>query len=162
MTAVALLNASYEPLGTVTFQHAVRMLFREVATVEEAHAEKMIGPHKWPRVIRLVRYVAATWMYRPAPYSRRGVLARDRHRCAYCTGRATTIDHVLPRSRGGTWTWLNTVAACVRCNHRKGNHTPAEAGLRLRADPFVPTRAQLLTARDRGWTGGLAAAASRP
>ena len=144
MTAVALLNASYEPLGTVTFQHAVRMLFRQVATVEEAHAERMIGPHPWPRVIRLVRYVAATWMYRPAAYSRRGVLLRDRHRCAYCTGRATTIDHVLPRSRGGTWTWLNTVAACERCNHRKGNRTPAEAGLRLRAEPFVPTRAQLV------------------
>ncbi len=147
MTAVALLNASYEPLGTVTFQHAVRMLFREVATVEEAHDDKMIGPHPWPRVIRLVRYVAATWLYRAAPYSRRGVLVRDRHRCAYCTGRATTIDHVLPRSRGGTWTWLNTVAACERCNHRKGNRTPAEAGLRLRAEPFVPTRAQLVAGR---------------
>ena len=50
MTTVTLLNASYEPLGTVTFQHAVRMLFREVATVEEAHDDRMIGPHPWPRV----------------------------------------------------------------------------------------------------------------
>lgn len=108
MTAVALLNASYEPLGTVTFQHAVRMLVRQVATVEEAHDDRMIGPHPWPRVIRLVRYVAATWMYRPAPYSRRGVLLRDGHRCAYCGSRASTIDHVLPRSRGGAWTWANT------------------------------------------------------
>ncbi|MEZ5092852.1 HNH endonuclease [Nocardioides sp.] len=147
MTAVALLNASYEPLGTVTFQHAVRMLVRQVATVEEAHDDRMIGPHPWPRVIRLVRYVAATWMYRPAPYSRRGVLLRDGHRCAYCGSRASTIDHVLPRSRGGAWTWANTVAACERCNHRKGNRTPTEAGLRLRRAPFVPTRAQLVTAR---------------
>jgi len=144
MTAVSLLNASYEPLGTVSFQHAVRMLFRQVATVEEAHADRMIGPHPWPRVIRLVRYVAATWLHRPAPYSRRGVLARDRHRCVYCRDHATTIDHLLPRSRGGACTWLNTVAACARCNHRKGDRTPAEAGLRLRAEPFVPTRAQLL------------------
>jgi hypothetical protein len=68
---VALLNASYEPLGTVSVQHAVRMLFRQVATVEEAHEDRMIGPHPWPKVIRLVRYVAAKWMYRPAGYTRR-------------------------------------------------------------------------------------------
>ena len=113
MTTVMLLNASYEPLGTVTFQHAVRMLFREVATVEEAHDDRMIGPHPWPRVIRLVRYVAAKWMYRPAAYSRSNVLKRDRHRCAYCGSYATTIDHVLPQSRGAGWTWLNTVAVAM-------------------------------------------------
>jgi 5-methylcytosine-specific restriction endonuclease McrA len=146
MTTVMLLNASYEPLGTVTFQHAVRMLFREVATVEEAHDDRMIGPHPWPRVIRLVRYVAAKWMYRPAAYSRSNVLKRDRYCCAYCGSYATTIDHVLPQSRGGGWTWLNTVAACSPCNGRKANRTPAEAGMRLRLDPFVPTRAQLAVA----------------
>lgn len=141
--SVTLLNASYEPLGRVSFQHAVRMLFREVAIVEEGHAEKMIGPHRWPTVIRLVRYVAARWMYRPAGHTRAGVLARDRHRCAYCGARATTVDHVLPASRGGAWSWLNTVAACGPCNSRKSNRTPQEAGMRLRVDPFVPTRAQL-------------------
>jgi 5-methylcytosine-specific restriction endonuclease McrA len=143
MTAVMLLNASYEPLGRVTFQHAVRMLFREVATVEEAHEDRMIGPHPWPRVIRLVRYVAAKWMYRPARYSRDGVLKRERHRCAYCGEHATTVDHLVPQCRGGPWSWHNTVAACATCNHRKANRTPAEAGMRLRVDPFVPTRAQL-------------------
>ncbi|AIY16942.2 HNH endonuclease family protein [Pimelobacter simplex] len=140
---MTLLNASYEPLGTVTFQHAVRMLFREVATVEEAHDDRMIGPHPWPRVIRLVRYVAAKWMYRPASYSRTNLLKRDRHRCAYCGRHAMTIDHLLPQSRGGTWTWLNTVAACGSCNGRKANRTPAEAGMRLLVQPYEPTRAQL-------------------
>ena len=143
MAVVSLLNASYEPMGTVTFQHAVRMLFRQVATVEEAHDDKMIGPHPWPRVIRLVRYVAATWMYRPAAFSRAGVLKRDRHRCAYCGNQATTIDHLVPRSRGGTWTWLNTVAACEPCNLRKADRTPREARMRLLVQPYVPTRAQL-------------------
>ena len=151
MTTVTLLNASYEPLGTVTFQHAVRMLFREVATVEEAHEDRMIGPHPWPRVIRLVRYVAAKWMYRPAAYGREAVLRRDQHRCAYCGGAADTIDHLLPRSRGGTWTWLNTVAACGRCNSRKGNRTPQEAGLRLLFEPWVPTRSQVMTWGRRRW-----------
>ena len=72
LSPVLVLNASYEPLGKVSFRHAVRMLFREVATVEEGHDDRMIGPHPWPKVIRLVRYVAAKWMYRPAGYSRGG------------------------------------------------------------------------------------------
>lgn len=146
-THVTLLNASYEPLGTVSFHHAVRMLCREVATVEERHGDRMIGPHPWPRVIRLVRYVAATWLYRPAGYSRQGVLARDRHRCAYCGARATTIDHLVPQSRGGGWTWLNTVAACSPCNATKANRTPREAHMHLRFEPFEPTRAQLVVPR---------------
>jgi 5-methylcytosine-specific restriction endonuclease McrA len=140
---VALLNASFEPLGKVTFQHAVRMLFREVALVEEQQGDRMIGPHPWPRVIRLVRYVAAHWLYRPAGWSRAGVLVRDQHTCAYCGRHATTIDHLVPQSRGGGSTWLNTVAACASCNHRKANRTPAEARLRLRFTAYVPTRAKL-------------------
>jgi 5-methylcytosine-specific restriction endonuclease McrA len=140
---IVLLNASYEPLGRVTFQHAVRMLFRQVALVEEQHGDRMIGPHPWPRVIRLVRYVAAHWLHRPAGWSRNGVLLRDRQTCAYCGRHATTIDHVLPRSRGGGSTWSNTVAACASCNHRKANRTPAEARLRLHITPYAPTRAKL-------------------
>jgi 5-methylcytosine-specific restriction endonuclease McrA len=144
VTTVALLNASYEPLGKVSFQHAVRMLFRQVAIVEEAHDDRMIGPHPWPRVIRLVRYIRTHWMYRPAAYSREAVLRRDGHRCAYCGKPAATVDHVLPSSRGGGWTWVNTVAACRHCNGRKADRTPAEAGMRLRITPYVPTRAQLV------------------
>ncbi len=141
--SVLLYNASFEPLGRVSFQHAVKMLVREVAVVHEAFAEKMIGPYQWPRALRLVRYVATKWLYRPAGYTRQGVLLRDRHRCGYCGDRAATIDHLLPRSRGGGWTWLNTVAACSRCNARKGSRTPAEAGMVLRVDPWHPTRAQI-------------------
>lgn len=149
MTVVMLLNASYEPLAQVSFQHAVKMLVREVAIVEEAAkhpdgADRMIGPHPWPRVIRLVRYVATKWLYRPAGWSRQGVLLRDRFACAYCGGTATTIDHILPESRGGLWSWANNAAACERCNGRKGNRTPEEAGMRLLVEPYVPTRAQLV------------------
>lgn len=144
-THVSLLNASYEPLGSVPFKHAVRMLFREVAIVEEGLGDRMIGPHQWPVVIRLVRYVAARWLYREAAWSRHNLLRRDRHRCAYCGGHATTVDHVLPASRGGRWEWTNTVAACERCNNRKGDRTPGEAGMPLRLEPFAPTRAQLAT-----------------
>jgi len=141
--SVVLYNASFEPMGRVSFQHAVKMLVRQVAVVHEQLEERMIGPYQWPVALRLVRYVATKWLYHPAAYTRRGVLARDRHRCAYCGDRAATIDHLLPRSRGGRWTWDNTVAACGRCNERKGSRTPAEAGMRLRFDPWQPTRAQV-------------------
>ena len=93
---VQLLNASYEPMGRVTFKHAVRMLVRQVAVVHESHGERMIGPYQWPHAVRLVRYVATTWLHRPAGWTKRGVLARDRHRCAYCRAHAATIDHVDP------------------------------------------------------------------
>ncbi|MCW2855033.1 MAG: endonuclease [Marmoricola sp.] len=154
MTAVTLLNASYEPLAKVSFKHAVKMLFREVAVVEEADrhpdgGSRMIGPHPWPRVIRLVRYVATTWLYRPAGWTRQGVLVRDRHSCGYCGARASTIDHILPESRGGGWSWTNNVAACATCNGKKGNRTPSEAGMRLHVEPYVPTRAQLVALE--GW-----------
>jgi 5-methylcytosine-specific restriction endonuclease McrA len=142
---VVLFNASYEPMGRVSFKHAVRMLVRQVAVVHEPYGERMIGPYPWPNAVRLVRYVAATWLHRPAGWTKRGVLARDRHRCAYCRAHAATIDHVVPRSRGGDWSWQNTVAACTRCNERKGNRTPAEARMRLLIEPWHPTRAQLLT-----------------
>lgn len=142
-THVTLYNASFEPLGRVSFKHAVKMLFREVAVVHEQLGDRMIGPHQWPKAVRLVRYIKTHWMYRPAGYSRAGVLRRDRHRCGYCGAHAKTIDHIVPQSRGGGWTWQNTVAACSDCNGRKGNRTPAEAGMRLRETPYHPTRAQL-------------------
>ncbi len=144
MTVVVVLNASYEPLHQVSFKHAVRMLFREVAVVEEALDDRMIGPHPWPKVVRLVRYVVTSWMHRPAIYGRASVLRRDRFRCAYCGRSGQTIDHLLPISRGGTSSWLNTVTACGSCNGRKANRTPDEAGMRLLFVPWVPTRAQIV------------------
>lgn len=145
--AVVLLNASYEPLGHVDFPHAVRMLVRKVAVVVEADTSRTIGPLPWPKVLRLVRYVYEKWLDRPARWHRGGVFIRDGHRCAYCGAKATTVDHLLPRSRGGKWDWLNCVAACSKCNESKADRTPAEAGMKLRyATPFVPTVRQL---RDR-------------
>ncbi len=143
MTTVIVLNASYERLHQVSFKHAVRMLFREVAVVEEAEEDRMIGPHPWPKVVRLVRYVVTSWMHRPAVYGRTSVLRRDHYRCGYCGRSGHTLDHVLPLSRGGTSTWLNTVTACGTCNGRKANRTPAEAGMGLLFQPWVPTRAQI-------------------
>jgi 5-methylcytosine-specific restriction endonuclease McrA len=142
--AVLVLNADLGPLHRVSLKHAIRMLLRQVAEVHEAVPDRLIGVYPVPRVVRLVHYVVTKWRFSKGPaWSRSGVRARDGHRCAYCGASATTIDHVLPRSRGGRNTWLNTVAACGGCNQRKGDRTPAEAGMRLRVTPAVPTWASL-------------------
>lgn len=146
MDAVLVLNADLGPLHRVSLRHAVRMLVRQVAEVHEAVPDRIIGIWPVPRVVRLVRYVVTRWRYSAGPaWSRPGVMARDRHRCGYCDGPASTVDHVLPRSRGGRNTWTNTIAACDPCNQRKGDRTPAEAGMRLLVKPTAPTWATLAT-----------------
>lgn len=140
VTAVLVINADLGPLHRVSLRHAIRMLWREVAVVHEAEPGRHIGRYPLPRVVRLVSYVVTRWRHTKGPaWSRSGVLARDGRRCAYCGGDAATIDHVLPVSRGGKNTWLNTVAACAWCNQRKGDRTPAEAGMPLRVKPHAPT-----------------------
>jgi len=142
--AVLVLNADLGPLHRVSLRHAVRMLWRQVAVVHEAVPDRNIGVFPVPRVVRLVTYVVTRWRYSAGPaWSRAGVLARDGRRCGYCGGAATTVDHIRPTSRGGRNTWLNTVAACDRCNQRKDNRTPAEAGMVLRIAPAVVTWASL-------------------
>lgn len=139
MSAVLVLNAGYEPLHRVSVPHAARMLVRGVAVVEEAVEGETLGPYPLPRVLRLVRYVAMRWLHRRRRvFSRPSVLERDGHRCAYCGGHASTVDHVLPRSRGGTTDWLNLVAACAPCNSSKDDRTPEEAGMPLLWRPHAP------------------------
>ncbi|WP_425953679.1 HNH endonuclease [Xylanimonas sp. McL0601] len=140
MADVLVLNAGYEPLHRVSLRHAIHMLVREVAVVEESEAGRSFGPYPLPRVLRLVRYVTMRWRYRHghAPAcTKAAVRARD-GRCAYCGGPADTVDHVLPRSRGGASSWLNLVAACGACNARKADRTPQEADMELRVVPHVP------------------------
>jgi 5-methylcytosine-specific restriction endonuclease McrA len=138
--AVLVLNADCGPLHRVSLRHAIRMLFREVAVVHEAEPDRLIGIYPMPTVVRLVSYVVTRWRFANGPsWSRRGLMTRDGRRCGYCGGHASTIDHVLPRSRGGKDTWLNTVAACAACNHRKGSRTPSEARMALLVKPHVPS-----------------------
>lgn len=141
------LNASFEPLSTVAFRRAVVLVMRDKAVVEQSHPALKVRAAQMelpvPQVIRLRRYVKVPFRQQ-APWSRRGVLVRDRHRCAYCGKRATTVDHLVPRSHGGGDDWLNTVAACAADNQRKANRTPSQAGMRLLTQPFEPTPADAL------------------
>ncbi|GAA4217784.1 HNH endonuclease [Actinocatenispora rupis] len=144
MDAVLVLNADLGPLHRVPVQHAIRMLCRRVAVVHEAVPDRLLGVYPLPTVVRLVRYVVTRWRFTAGPgWSRRGLMGRDNHTCGYCGRPASTVDHILPRSRGGPNTWRNTVAACGPCNQRKGDRTPEEAGMRLRVVPRPPVWAQV-------------------
>lgn len=136
---VLVLNAGYEPLHHVSVQHAVRMLARNVAVVEVSEDGRSIGPYPFPRVLRLVRYVVMRWRRRAPRWSRSRLLDRDDRTCLYCGASASTVDHVVPVSRGGRTDWTNTVAACRPCNNRKADRTLAESGMSLLAEPRVPS-----------------------
>jgi 5-methylcytosine-specific restriction endonuclease McrA len=139
MSGVLVLNASYEPLNLVNVKRAVVLVLKNKAEIIEErggliHSERLNMP--FPTVIRLAYYVNVP--YRGVSLSRRAVFIRDRHTCQYCGGRAESIDHVIPRSRGGKHVWENVVAACRQCNTRKMNRLPSEAGLKLKHKPIEP------------------------
>jgi 5-methylcytosine-specific restriction endonuclease McrA len=134
------LNASYEPLCVVPGRRAVVLLLTDKAiAVEEAeqqlHSERRVVPV--PVVVKLTRYVKVPYAA-SVPLTRRAVFARDGGRCQYCSAPATSLDHVVPRSRGGAHTWENVVSACGRCNHVKADRGVAELGWRLRRPPVAP------------------------
>lgn len=134
------LNAGYEPLAVVSFRRAIVLVLAGKATVIADGGTPVVGGSVTlprPSVILLARYVRLPHG-RAVPVSRRGVLRRDSHRCAYCGGHATTVDHVVPRSRGGGDDWENLVACCVRCNNAKADRTLEEKGWLLRVRPYAP------------------------
>lgn len=135
------LNAGYEPLAVVSFKRALVLVMNHKATIVQCDQGHPVwaasGSWERPSVILLTRYVRIP-RSRAVPVSRRGVLRRDDHRCCYCAKSANTIDHVLPRSRGGRDTWDNLVACCLRCNNVKGNQTPTEMGWGMLFMPRIP------------------------
>lgn len=138
MSSVLVLNAGYEPLHRVSIQHAIKMIVREVAVIEEA-AEEMFGNFPKPLVLRLVRYVKLSWRKSAPRFSKKKLFHRDNYKCAYCGKEATTVDHIVPRSRGGETTWLNTISSCLKCNHKKGSKTLEESGMKLLFTPYEPS-----------------------
>jgi 5-methylcytosine-specific restriction endonuclease McrA len=152
MPGTLVLNASYEPLCIVPLRRAVVLVLAEKAVIVEAGAAVLRSERctiSAPTVVRLARYVRVPYR-RSVPLTRRAVLDRDGHRCVYCSARADTIDHVQPRSRGGQHVWTNVVAACARCNHRKGNRLLADLGWRLPPRPAEPSATVAIVL---GWVG---------
>ena len=162
MSAVLVLNATYEPLSVVSVRRAIVLLLKEKAEIIEAtqarlRAERDSFPV--PSVIRLIAYVRLPRRM-ALPVTRRTVLARDNYICQYCDQAypkaELTVDHVAPRSRGGGHTWDNVVTACLRCNQRKGGRTPEEANMPLLSRPMSPRYIALVFLRqgraDEAWT----------
>ena len=141
MGGVLVLNHNYQPLNVTNVRRALGMLWLGKAhTVERDsavfHAENL--EIEMPTVVRLNHHVR-----RPTPVlhiSRKSIFARDHYTCQYCAAHNVplTIDHVLPKERGGGTDWLNLVCSCTACNNRKGNHTPEEVGFTLSVKPRRP------------------------
>ena len=139
--ATLLLNASYEPLRVISTRRAVVLVLQEKAEILEEsedvyHSASTAVPV--PAVIKLKYFVQVPYRAR-IPLSNAAVLRRDRHECCYCTKRrGTTVDHVMPRARGGKHEWENVVAACSKCNAAKADKTIEELRWEMRFKPYVP------------------------
>ena len=143
MSQTLVLNATYEPLGVVSDRRALILVLNQRATTVE-DSEIILhysgGEMALPAVIRLTKFVKIPYRH-AIPLSRRAVFARDGGKCVYCNAPATSIDHVIPRSRGGAHHWENVVAACHKCNHQKADRMLKEIGWKLRALPREPAGA---------------------
>jgi 5-methylcytosine-specific restriction endonuclease McrA len=144
MGEVLLLNATYEPLSVLPLRRAAKLLLNERVEPVADDAIPLVSPERTlnvSRVLRLRFYVNVPRRNPPA-WTRRRMLTRDNYTCAYCGKRCAeseaTVDHVLPVSRGGRSSWGNTVTACWKCNQRKSNRLPHEAGMKLLIEPKLP------------------------
>jgi 5-methylcytosine-specific restriction endonuclease McrA len=143
MARVLVLNATYEPINVCTLRRAAVLLLKEKAELLERREGAIHSEHmtmERPDVIRLVSYVRVPREAHRRKITRRAVLARDAWTCQYCgsTKSGLTVDHVIPRSRGGKSVWENIVAACASCNRRKGNRLPREIEMHPRKAPKAP------------------------
>ncbi|MEY3575231.1 MAG: HNH endonuclease [Actinobacteria bacterium] len=145
MRSALVLNGTFEPLSVVSARRAICLVLSEKAEIVEDDGTEIRAASlvmRGPLVIRLNYVVRAPFRRRTA-LSRRAVFARDGYKCQYCGKPADSIDHVMPRSRGGEHTWENVAAACRRCNLHKRDRTPNEAGMILAKTPHTP--------RDMAW-----------
>lgn len=140
MSRALVLNATYEPLSVVSSRRATVLLLSEKAVLVSPSGRQFHSEHltvEVPSVVRLRQFVKVPYRRRAA-LNRRSIFARDRHRCQYCAGPAESIDHVIPRARGGQHTWDNVVAACRSCNVRKRDRLLAETSMELLSTPRAP------------------------
>ena len=144
MTQVLLLNASYVPMNVIDIKRAVSLMLKDKVIAVDGIAKKLKTPSTIfvvPLVLRMKYYVNVP--DKKAVWSKWGVLRRDNYTCVYCghhSGRRTefTVDHLIPKTKGGKNSWMNTACSCRVCNHRKANRTPHEAGMKLQFLPKTP------------------------
>lgn len=145
------LNAGYEPMQLISWQRALCLVLAnkaEIVAQYDSVVRSVSRTMQLPSVVRLLRYVQTVSRLGFVRCSRKNVLLRDRYQCQYCSikcrAAAITIDHIVPRSRGGKTTWTNVVAACNQCNRRKGSRSPEAAGLSLIRQPKRPSWREMI------------------
>jgi 5-methylcytosine-specific restriction endonuclease McrA len=139
---VLVLNHDFSPLMVCSVERAFILVFlKKSEMVKSSNGHKLHSVNQtfpMPSVIRLNRYVNAP--YKGVNLTRQNIFKRDNFECVYCgTRRELTIDHVFPRGRGGADSWTNLVTACKKCNAKKGDFTPEEAGMAMRRKPYKPS-----------------------
>ena len=137
------LNATFEPINVCSVRRAAVLILKDKAEILEHTAWELRSEHTalpYPAVIRLVTYVRIPRDTHRRKITRRAVFARDSWTCQYCGSHSNlTVDHVIPRSKGGSSGWENIVASCAPCNRRKGDHLPGHVGMQPRRKPGAPS-----------------------
>ncbi len=137
------LNQNYEAMSICNVQRAVIMLYLGRAELVASKDSKCISSVSrkmpYPTIVRLLMYIRVP--YKKIVLSRKNILRRDMYKCQYCgrTETSLTIDHIVPKSKGGDDSWENLVAACVKCNNKKGDRTPEDAKMVLHKKPTKPS-----------------------
>ncbi len=140
---VLVLNQNYEPIAICNAKKAVILVYlgkAEIVESIETEIRAISFSMPFPSVVRLQIYIYKPFM--SVILSRKNILRRDHHRCQYCGKVALplTVDHIIPKHFGGKHSWENLVCACIRCNNRKGNKTPDQAGMQLLKNPQKPSK----------------------
>jgi len=148
---ILLLNNNYQFLDIVSWKKATSLMCREKVDVVK-YSDKIIrtvsSEFKIPKIIRLV-YMVKQLYRKVVTYKKKLVLERDNYICVYCgkQNHSMTVDHILPKSRGGKNTYMNTITSCKVCNHHKGNRTPTEANMKMLYEPKSISMTDILNKR---------------
>jgi CRISPR/Cas system Type II protein with McrA/HNH and RuvC-like nuclease domain len=153
MTGVLVLNYDYTPLNVTTFRRGFVLVDKGKAEIIKSDEAPIVGGYKTyvrPLIIRLLNYIKHhARSLRP---NRTRIYKRDNHECVYCGSKKDlTLDHVMPKSRGGSNEWTNLVTSCFKCNLKKSNRTPEEAKMRMNVKPFIPTLVTENSALQKVW-----------
>jgi 5-methylcytosine-specific restriction endonuclease McrA len=140
---VLALSCNYEPLGTVSWEKAIGLIFNDKVLTVGEYDQEIRSPSYTMKLPSVIVYKSSKWRkINSVRFSRRNVWLRDEGRCQYCSRRISlknfTLDHVVPKSTGGKTVWTNVVACCYECNQKKGNQTLKESGMGLLKTPIKP------------------------
>ena len=154
MERVLLLNADYSYLTVINWRRAVCLMFQNKVEILKPGTREVANSGRTyvitiPQILRLIKLVRSIYKNR-VPFTKKNVIIRDNWACVYCGNddrKNLTIDHMVPRSRGGKDNFENCLASCIKCNNKKGNRTPREANMFPRKQPYQPTISEFLTLR---------------